>query len=297
MNKTVKIQSPAKINLHLDILGKRNDGFHDLFSIFQLISLYDDIEIAEIEDKNVCIIEGPFDFPTEENLMFKAVSLFREATSYDCGVKIKINKNIPAGGGLGGGSGNAASVLKALQLLSSITLKKDTLFEMAAILGSDVPFFCSSAAAVVTGRGEKLQPVKARTDYDILLIIPDFSINTAQAFRSLSEYRMDHKRDFSQKNGEVLEMYEKKAVSQWNFYNSFLNCLKKEHNVLEHIVNLFYYSGADFAGMSGSGSVMFGIFSKQKNCISVLEKLSGTFGNILFVNPLDTATEAALQLS
>jgi len=295
--RLVTIDSPAKLNLHLDILEKRGDGFHDLFSIFQMISLFDKIKLISTDKENSCTIDGPFDFPQEENIMFKAVDLFRKATSYKEGVKISIEKNIPEGGGLGGGSGNAASVLKALQLLSSITLPKDELFSIAAELGSDVPFFCSTAAAVVSGRGEYIKPVKARTDYHIILIIPGFSINTGQAFRALTDYRLDHKPEFPLKNEEVLEMYEKKAVSQWKFYNSFLNCLKKEHNVLEHIVNLFYYSGADFAGMSGSGSVMFGIFSKQKDCISASEKLSDSFGKMLFVNPLDTATKAALQFS
>ena len=116
MSRSVRIDSPAKINLHLDIFGKRQDGFHDLFSIFQLISLYDKIQIEECDKKNTCEIEGPFDFPKEDNIMYKAVTLFREKTAYNKGLKISIEKNIPQGGGLGGGSGNAASVLKALQL-------------------------------------------------------------------------------------------------------------------------------------------------------------------------------------
>ncbi len=90
-------------------------------------------------------------------------------------------------------------------------------------------------------------------------------------------------------------MYEEKPVSEWNFCNSFLNCLKKEHNVLEHIVNLFYDAEADFAGMSGSGSVMFGIFSEQRDYESAFKTLSGTFGNMLIVNPLDTIPKAVLQ--
>lgn len=297
MAKVVKIKSPAKLNLHLDVCNKRQDGFHEIFSIFQLISLFDNIEIVETENDRGCLIEGPFDFPQEDNIMYKAVSLFRKATGYSQGVKINIEKNIPQGGGLGGGSGNAASVLKSLQVLSSIKLEKNQLLSMAEELGSDVPFFCSSAAAVVRGRGEIIQQVEARIDYHILLVIPNFAINTGHAFKVLSEYRKNHHVDFPLENEEVLEMYEKKAVSQWNFCNSFLNCLKKEHNVLEHIENLFYYSGADFAGMSGSGSVMYGIFSKQKDCITASKKFSGTFGKVLFVNPLDTATEAALQFS
>jgi len=291
------IDSPAKINLHLDIFNKRKDGFHDLFSIFQLISLSDKIIVRETEKENICEINGPFDFPAEDNIMFKAVSLFRKETGYDRGIGIDIEKNIPQGGGLGGGSGNAASVLKALQKLSGFSLGKNTVMRLAAELGSDVPFFLSSAAEIVTGRGEILHPIKARTDYFILLLIPDFSINTAQAFGALSQYREVHEAEFPLSREQVIEMYEKKAVSQWNFCNSFLKLFKNEHNVLEHIVNLFYYSGADFAGMSGSGSVMFGIFSKQKDCISASEKLSGSFGRMLFANPLDSTMEAALQFS
>lgn len=297
MTQFVTINSPAKINLHLDIFDKRDDGFHDLFSLFQMISLFDKIEIRNTPVGGQCRISGPFDFPEEDNLMFKAVSLFRKETGYREGVHICIEKNIPEGGGLGGGSGNAASVLKALQKLSGISLDGPKALEMAAELGSDVPFFLSSAAEIVSGRGEILKPIKARTDYNILLHIPDFRINTGQAFRALSHYRKGHKTDFPLSKEQVVDMYEKNAVSQWNFYNSFLNCLKKEHNVLEHIVNLFYDSGADFAGMSGSGSVMFGIFSKQKDCISASEKLSDSFSKMLFVNPLDTATDAALQFS
>ncbi len=295
MYKTVKIESPAKINLHLDVFDKRDDGFHELFSIFQMISLCDLITITETENKNDCIIDGPFNFPQEENIMYRAVSLFRAQTGYSTGISIKIEKNIPEGGGLGGGSGNGASVLKALQLLSTKKLSSKELFEAAAFLGSDVPFFCSKEAAVVTGRGEVLKPIKPRIDYSILLIIPDFKINTAEAFSVLANYRKNKKSNFPLKMDQVLEMYSKKAVFEWKFHNSFLNCLKKEHNVLEHILNLFYYSDADFAGMSGSGSVMFGIFNKHKDCLSAYKTLSGTFGSMLIVNPLDTVPIAALQ--
>ncbi len=295
MQRTVVIKSPAKINLHLDVFNKRDDGFHEIFSIFQMISLYDTITLTETENCNSCNISGPFDFPKEDNIMYKAVSLFRENTGYTGGVDIHIDKRIPAGGGLGGGSGNAASVLKGIQLLSSIELDHNLLLETAAILGSDVPFFCVDAAAVVAGRGEIVESIIARTDYKILLIIPDFSINTANAFSALIDYRKSRNPVFPLKKNEVVQMYEEKAVSEWKFHNSFLNCVKKEQKVLEHIVNLFYYAKADFAGMSGSGSVMFGIFSKQRDYNSAYKTLSGTFGNMLIVNPLDTIPKAALQ--
>lgn len=297
MLRTVKIDSPAKINLHLDIFGKRSDGFHDLFSIFQLISLYDHITISETVRDGECLIDGPFDFPPEQNIMYKAVSHFRRETGYRTGISISIEKNIPQGGGLGGGSGNGAAVLKALQALSGIKLEIPKIMQMGAELGSDVPFFLSTAAAAVSGRGEVLKPLKPRTDYHIVLMVPPFSINTGEAFRSLARYREANKAEYPLASEEVLHMYDESEVSRWKFHNSFLNCLKKEHNALENIVNLFYYSKADFAGMSGSGSVMFGIFSRQEDCISVSEKLSNSFGEMLFVNPLDTVCEAALQFS
>jgi len=297
MIKRVYIDSPAKINLHLDILGKREDGFHDIFSVFQMISLHDRIEIRETSDKGICSIKGPFDFPDRENIMYKAVTLFREATGYDRAVEIKIEKNIPQGGGLGGGSGNGAAVLKALMTLSGVTIPEDILLSIGAELGSDVPFFLGTPAAVVRGRGEILRPIRPRTDYFILLAVPDFSINTGKAFASLSADRQKKRPVFPLSPEEVLKMYEKGDVGSWKFHNSFLNCLKKEHNALEHIVNLFYYSNADFAGMSGSGSVLYGIFSKQEDCVSASEKLSGKIGKMIFANPLDTVMEAALQFS
>ncbi|MBN2656448.1 MAG: 4-(cytidine 5'-diphospho)-2-C-methyl-D-erythritol kinase [Spirochaetales bacterium] len=297
MNRSVLIDSPAKINLHLDVFGKREDGFHDLFSLFQMISLYDRIIIDETVGEGGCSIDGPFDFPDDENIMFKAMSLFRNATGYKKSVHITIDKKIPQGGGLGGGSGNAASVLKAMELLSGIKLQERELMDLGAQLGSDVPFFLGTPAAAVRGRGEILEPIPARTDYRILLAVPDFSINTGQAFISLNRFRQNHKPEYPLSPEEVLRLYGEGDISRWNFHNSFLNCLKKEHNVLEHIVNLFYYSNADFAGMSGSGSVLFGIFSRQEDCVSASEKLSESVGRTIFANPLDTAMEAALQFS
>ncbi|MBB6479022.1 4-(cytidine 5'-diphospho)-2-C-methyl-D-erythritol kinase [Spirochaeta isovalerica] len=297
MSKIVRIDSPAKINLHLDIFDRREDGFHDLFSVFQMISLYDHIEIREGSNGGTCSIDGPFDFPVQDNLMYKAVTLFRRATGYSEPVHIRIVKNIPQGGGLGGGSGNAAAVLRALESLSGITIPRDEIFDLGASLGSDVPFFLGSPAALVRGRGEYLEPIEPRTDYFLLLVVPDFSINTGQAFNALARFREKHKPVYPLSEDEVLKMYREGEISRWKFHNSFLNCLKKEHNVLEHIVNLFYYSNADFAGMSGSGSVMFGIFSRQEDCVSASEKLSESFGRMIFANPLDTAMVAALQFS
>jgi 4-diphosphocytidyl-2-C-methyl-D-erythritol kinase len=297
LNRVAFVDSPAKINLHLDVFGKREDGFHELFSLFQMISLFDHIKVSEKGRGGICTIDGPFAFSTDQNIMYKAVNLFREETGYDRSVHIEIDKKIPQGGGLGGGSGNGASLLKALEILSGIKISQSRLLELGAALGSDVPFFLGTPAAEVRGRGEVLKPVKPRTDFYILLAVPDFSVNTGEAFSLLAQYREKRKPEHPLKPDQVLRMYRDYEVRDWQFHNSFLNCLKKEHNVLEHILNLFYYSNADFAGMSGSGSVMFGIFSRQEDCISASEKLSETPVSIIFVNPLDTAVVAELQFN
>lgn len=297
MSRIVEVDSPAKINLHLDVFGRREDGFHELFSLFQMISLYDHIKLIEKPKGNECTIDGPFDFPVHQNIMYRAVDLFREETGYNHSVHIEIDKKIPQGGGLGGGSGNAASLLIALEVLAGKKISRSRMVEIGSTLGSDVPFFLGTPAAVVRGRGEILEPVKPRTDFYILLAVPEFSVNTGEAFSLLARFRGKNGETHLLKPEQVIRMYREDAVKDWKFHNSFLNCLKKEHNVLEHIVNLFYYSKADFAGMSGSGSVMFGIFSRQEDCITASEKLSETSVSTIIVNPLDTAVVAALQFN
>ena len=143
------IKSPAKINLHLEILDIRSDGFHNLLSIVQLISLYDEIEISE---SDIDVFECNIPVLKKNNIVPEAVSVFRNFTGIDKPVKINLNKEIPFGAGLGGGSGNAASVLLGLNELFDAGLSKQQLTELSTVLGSDIPLFLGAAASVISGR-------------------------------------------------------------------------------------------------------------------------------------------------
>jgi 4-diphosphocytidyl-2-C-methyl-D-erythritol kinase len=184
--------APAKVNLHLSIKNRRSDGFHNLESLFLAVDFGDTLHFELIEGKNTNNIsmEGLNSaIPPEKNIIFKALSLFREKTAFSQGINIHVEKRIPLGGGLGGGSSNAAAALLALNKLAGAPLARDTLLEMAAALGSDVPFFISETpAAWVTGRGEFITPVEAH-GASLVLVNPGFSSNTAEAFSLLSEAR------------------------------------------------------------------------------------------------------------
>ncbi|MDR3020568.1 MAG: 4-(cytidine 5'-diphospho)-2-C-methyl-D-erythritol kinase [Treponema sp.] len=188
----LSVFAPAKVNLHLAVLDRREDGFHNLESLFLAVDFGDTLHFEPIEGKNAFEIsmEGQNSaIPPEKNIIFNALSLFREKTAFSQGINIHVEKRIPLGGGLGGGSSNAAVTLLALNKLTGAPLARNTLLDMAAALGSDVPFFVSEIpAAWVTGRGEHITPVEAPR-VSLVLVNPGFSSNTAEAFRLLAEAR------------------------------------------------------------------------------------------------------------
>ena len=140
----MRILSPAKVNLHLEVYPKREDGFHPILSIFQMISLYDEIEIRSLTVSNVCTIDGNFDFPPEENIIWKSWNLFRRETGIRRGVAFSVVKRIPRGAGLGGGSSNAGAALRGLNRLFETGISSRRLAELGSEAGSDVPFFCTA---------------------------------------------------------------------------------------------------------------------------------------------------------
>jgi 4-diphosphocytidyl-2-C-methyl-D-erythritol kinase len=184
--------APAKLNLHLAIGDRRMDGFHDLESVFLALDWGDTLSFEPVAGKNTLEIamEGEnFTIPPEKNIVFRAVSLFRDRSGFEQGLKIKIEKRIPPGGGLGGGSSDAAAALLALNEMSGGLFNRDALLEMAASLGSDVPFFIyRTGAAWVSGRGENIKPIEAPRCF-FVLVNPGFPSETAAAFRLLDEYR------------------------------------------------------------------------------------------------------------
>jgi len=173
------LKSPAKINWFLKVLGLRDDGFHEIQSLMQKITLYDVLTFAPSMD---LALETDSVIPVEQNLVYKAAILLKNTYGIDKGAFISLNKNIPVGAGLGGGSSNAASALLGLNELWSLNLSTEDLCVMAGQLGSDVPFFLCGAISLSNGRGEKITPYKTEKTVNLLLVKPPFSVSTAWAY-------------------------------------------------------------------------------------------------------------------
>ena len=245
----------AKINLGLSIIRKRTDGFHDLETVFYLLPVRDSLEIIH-SSENIFSSSGlPISGNEKDNLVLKAYHLLKQRFPRISPLEIHLLKAIPMGAGLGGGSSDAAAMIRLVQQLFNLPLTSAELFSMAAELGSDCPFFIQSSPCFATGRGEILEPVALDlSDYSFLLIHPELKIETAWAFSRImpAPPRFDLR--------EIIC----KPVSQWPTFmtNDFETPVFARYPVLEHFKNQLYEAGALFAAMTGSGSTVFGIFEK-----------------------------------
>ncbi|MCL2233212.1 MAG: 4-(cytidine 5'-diphospho)-2-C-methyl-D-erythritol kinase, partial [Treponema sp.] len=251
---------------------KRPDGFHDLESIFVPLALCDTLRFERIgTGEDVLSLHSEIaglSIKPEENLVLKALSLFRRHTGFDAALSIRLEKRIPAGAGLGGGSSDAASALLALNLLAGKPLSLEELSPLAALLGSDVPFFLAGGTAFVAGRGERVQPVKSPGALWVLLVKPPFSSDTARSYRLLDEYRELRPAREESLSREVLIQALEQDPRTWPFRNDFLPVFLegKGANAAAYrsILEGLREAGALFSGLSGSGSCCFGVFAERK---------------------------------
>ncbi len=266
--QTLSFKTPAKINLGLKILFKRDDGFHELETLMQMVSLYDRVVLERLDNGIELICDQP-DIPDgPENLVWRAAQILRELFPErgDLGVRIRLEKKIPSGGGLGGGSGNAAGVLLGLNRMWGLGLSWGKLMDLAARLGSDAPFFLSAPCAIGRGRGERLEPVKAPKKFKVILIHPHFPVSTPWAYQNLKL-----KLTKSPNNISILQ----KFLSQSDIVglgakldNDLEAVVIKQHPVIQTIKEALTTHGACGSLLSGSGSTVFGIF----NCLEDAER-------------------------
>lgn len=246
-----------KINIGLNIIRKREDGFHDLKTVFYPVhSLTDELEINRVERgvhltvsnvENLCA--------DEDNLCVKAFRLLQKHFNID-GVEIKLTKNIPFGAGLGGGSADAAFALKMYNELFSLGLDEKELCNFAAQLGSDTAFFILNQPVYAEGRGELMTPIDIDlSDYYIEIDKPDFSISTKEAYRGVKPRKPEF---------ELKELISK-PIENWktSVYNDFEITLCQKYPILTEKKEKFYRRGAIYASLSGSGSALYGIFQKN----------------------------------
>ncbi|MEA3462097.1 MAG: 4-(cytidine 5'-diphospho)-2-C-methyl-D-erythritol kinase [Bacteroidota bacterium] len=250
--------SPAKINLGLHILRRREDGFHDLRSVMYPTALCDIIEIHQLpgETSPVRFTQSGirFDSDPEHNLCMKAWNLLASDRELPP-VAIHLHKQIPVGAGLGGGSSNASTVLRGLNLLAASPAPPEKLKEMAAQVGSDCPFFLHDMPMMMEGKGELLSPVQVSLEGKYLvLLFPDIHISTAEAYGVVSPAIPDlHLK-------QVIES----PVHQWKnrVENDFERSAFIKHPLLESLKLGLYNAGSMYASMSGSGSSLYGIFEE-----------------------------------
>ena len=244
----------AKINLGLFITEKRTDGFHNLESLFLPIPLCDILEVTVTTEDTSLFCTGEFsDIPTEKNIVYKAWRLLQEA----CGigpVKIHLHKIIPSGAGMGGGSSDGTFMLKALNELFNLNLSIDRLEELSAQLGSDCPFFVQNKAALISGRGEVVNPVDFSLGGKYLeLVNPSIHISTAQAFQGIQPQPSN----FDWK--KLIENQELNKTLSNDFEPQVFNLFPEIQIIKERLLN----AGAYCASMSGTGSTVYGIFNEK----------------------------------
>lgn len=274
--RSIEQQSPAKINLFLDVLGKRDDGYHDIVTVFEKIDLCDKIRLSE-SGKDIKITSNVKGLVSgEDNLAYRACSLLKESYGISNGVKIHIEKNIPIAAGLGGGSSNAAATLKGLNKLWRLGIKDEELYNIGKRLGADVPFFIFNYSfAIGKGRGDEINPIKTDLEMWHVIITPPVAVSTREIYANsnlnLTETRPDVR--------ILLRAIENKRFEEIKKYL---------HNTLEHIVakkvtdistakEFVKNEGFDAVCVTGSGPTIFVLTNGRKEAEDLKDKFSKSF--------------------
>jgi len=261
----IKIKSIAKINFGLRILNKRSDGMHNLHTLFlPLDDLYDELSFERSDKSSYHSNIDSLCFDND-NLIYKAHRLLEEKSGKSLPVKIELNKNIPIGGGLGGGSSNAAVTLIALNKLFELNVDSKRLKEIALTLGADVPFFLYGKAAIGTSLGETLEPFDFPTGFTIAVVNPGVHVSTAEAFSEIIPINERLPFDKIIKNGKIDFDF-----CRNNIVNDFEKSVFSKFPEIEKIKNSFYSHGAVFSLMSGTGSTVYGFFTKREKAFESL---------------------------
>ena len=276
----------AKLNLTLDVLGKREDGYHDLQSVMQTISVRDDVEIDIGTGKPWALLCDKENIPTDErNLAWKAAKVFFDAVKKDPnGIEIRITKRIPVEAGLGGGSADAAAVLRALNRHYDNPLSILALAELGAQVGSDVPFCVVCGTAMVEGRGERLRKLADMPDCVFVICKPDFSCSTADLYRKMDENAIAKRPDNQLMESALLSGDLGKVAEQ--VFNVFDPVVTAEHLELNYIKSIMNSYGAVAQQMTGSGSAVFGIMPNFEYAAVVCNMLKDNYPQVFIAKPV-----------
>jgi len=270
------IKAPAKINIGLNIVSKRDDGYHNLETFFYPInSLFDELTFTKAESF-IFSCDNELLKKEKNNLIIAAHNLLEEYIAKKLNVKIELNKNIPIGAGLGGGSSDAAFTLVGLNKLFNLNIDSEDLSKMALTLGSDVPFFIKAQAAVGKSRGEILDYSKLLIDKPILIVNPGIHISTKEAFAYIdakeSKFNYNYFLELSEIDFDFLKN---------NLTNDFEKFVFEKYPIIKSLKTNMFKAGALFSLMSGTGSTVYGIFNTDEEAQECSNQLDATFTKII----------------
>jgi 4-diphosphocytidyl-2-C-methyl-D-erythritol kinase len=283
--KVARVAAQAKLNLGLRILARERSGYHEIETLFARIALADTVTVRPGDEKRSLVVRGLESGPELENLAYLAAASYGEATGWPAGFEIEIEKKIPVGGGLGGGSADAGAVLRALNALAPHPVSDAELLRIALTLGADVPFLTTTEPfALAWGRGERMLSLPALPERTVLLVLPGFAVSTAEAFAWISASRTADVP--SPRLVSVAELTSWDSL-QPHVVNDFELVVCERFPEMASTIAQLRASGATIAGMSGSGSTLFGVLPLFSDTAALADALPGT------VVPTRTVTRVA----
>ncbi|OXX83706.1 4-diphosphocytidyl-2C-methyl-D-erythritol kinase [Paraclostridium benzoelyticum] len=288
---SIDLKSRAKVNLSIDVLGKREDGYHLVEMIMQTIDLYDKLKITEIEENSILIKSNSLDIPlNEDNIMYKAVNLLKNQFNIEKGIEISIEKNIPVAAGMAGGSSNAAAVLVGLNKLWNLGLSENELKDIGLKLGADVPFCITGGSALAEGIGEELTNIKGLPEnLNILVCKPNIFVSTKEVYQSLNMDKVKRR----PQNKELIDALQKEDVKfiSENMVNVLEEVTSLNYSEIGQIEDIMIKNKALGSMMSGSGPTVFGLFDNKDCAIKAKEDLQAKYNQVYLVKSSNKGVE------
>ena len=280
----MKIKAYGKVNISLDVVGKREDGYHLLSMIMQNIDLYDEIEVEKQECGIILECNKSYVPVDNRNLAYKAAEIFKERYDIVDGVKINIEKNIPVSAGLAGGSTDAAAVLKVMNKLFNVNATEEELMELGLKLGADIPYCIHGGTALCEGIGEIITPIKPFRDKIVVLVKPAFGVSTKEVYKNFNLEKVKQ----HPKTAEIINAIENDDLNfvASNMKNLLENVTLRKHKILIKIKEEMNACGAINSMMSGSGPTVFAFFDDMLKAQRCFEKMKKKYNDVFITRTI-----------
>ncbi|SEF38699.1 4-diphosphocytidyl-2-C-methyl-D-erythritol kinase [Caloramator fervidus] len=283
--ESISLKCPAKVNLSLDVVGKREDGYHLLRMINQSVSLYDYIKVEKFK-KGIVVTSNKYDIPLDSsNTCYKAAKCILEKFQIDSGVKIHIEKNIPYGAGLGGGSSDAAGVIKAMKELFNLNMSLEDMMNIGVLVGADVPYCIVNRTSLVEGIGEVVTPIEKIEDLYIVIAKPKVNISTKEVYSKLKLDEINKRPDIDKLLNYIKAKNYKMLAS--NMVNVLETVTLVEYPILNEIKNIMLEFNAEGSIMTGSGSAIIGVFQDKKQAEICYNRLRDYLKDVFLVKTVN----------